>query len=75
MATSERRHAITPDQPLYKSPRLFEPSSPLLKAPLAAPASSEPVPSTPSPAEELATPVPSEPARDVEKFDPTRCLS
>ena len=57
MATSERRHAITPDQPLYESAPLFEPSSPLLKAPLAAPVSSEPVPSTPSPAEELTTPV------------------
>ena len=74
MATSERRHAITPDQPLYESPPLFEPSSPLLKAPLAAPASSEPVPSTPSPAEELATPVPSEPARDVVEVRPNEML-
>ena len=74
MATSERRHAITPDQPLYESPPLFEPSSPLLKAPLAAPASSEPVPSTPSPAEELATPAPSEPARDVVEVRPNEML-
>ena len=74
MATSERRHAITPDQPLYESPPLFEPSSPLLKAPLAAPVSSEPVPSTPSPAEELATPVPSEPARDVVEVRPNEML-
>ena len=61
MATSERRHAITPDQPLYKSPPLFEPSSPLLNA-------------TPSPAEELATPAPSEPARDVVEVRPNEML-
>jgi len=68
--TSERRHAITPDQPLYESPRLFEPQ----KAPLAAPASSEPVPSTPSPAEELGTPVRSEPARDIVEVQPNEML-
>ena len=73
-ATSERRHAITPDQPLYESPPLFEPSSPLQKAPLAAPASSEPVPSTPSGAEELGTPVPSEPARDIVEVQPNEML-
>ncbi len=74
MATSERRHAITPDQLLHESPPLSEPSSPLLKAPLAVQVSSEPVPSTPSPAEELATAVPSEPARDVVEVRPNEML-